>query len=392
MTQTRLSVVATSRNDDHGGHLLERMQWFVDGLAWNAERRQIRTEFVMVEWNPPDDRPSLQDVLRWPAAAAALSVRVITVPPSEHRRIVGEGGIPMMQMIAKNVGLRRAMGTNLLATNIDILLTPSLFDLAASSIGEGALWRADRYDVEFPFTDSVTSVDEALAFCESHPVRYERRDGVYYPQVGRQLPIYQGLADFGAWQTRQAVTRLTKRPSQRRTEPGATLPSGPRHHPTSRSVGDVAAFSADRVRAVVDLATLPKLNVNACGDFTLLSSADWSRLRGYPEWSVHSLHLDTVFMHQAHAAGLSFVDVEPPSVAYHMEHAAGSGWTPEAHSLHLENVVRQGTPYLSPLRLRQLKRELAGRRRAGPITFNETDWGLADRELSEWSTNDTDER
>lgn len=383
----RLSVVATSRNDDHGGHLVERMQWFVDGLSWNAHRRGIATELVMVEWNPPPERPPLSEILRWPRPDGELSVRVITVPTDEHRRLVGEGGIPMLQMIAKNVGIRRAKGANVLATNIDILLSPSLFDLSVSKIGEGVVWRADRYDVEFPFGPDVTTVEQAYAFCEAHPVRYERRDGVYYPGAGRCLPIYQGVGDFLGWQARQAIRRAGRfgGPSRAEGADGVSPPAPPRHRPASRSLSDLAKFAADRTMALSDLALLPKLNVNACGDFTLLSAQDWERLRGYPERVVHSLHLDTIFMHQADAAGLSFVDVEPPSVAYHMEHAAGSGWTPEAQEQHLASVTRRGMAHVNPESLRQEKRRLlTARRKGSPVVYNGRSWGLADTDVSEW--------
>jgi hypothetical protein len=390
--------VATSRNDDHGAHLVERMQWFVDGLAWNAARSGAATELIMVEWNPPAERPPLAEVLRWPGASGTFSVRVVTVPADEHRRLVGEGGIPMMQMIAKNVGIRRARGANVLATNIDILLAPSLFDLAASKIGEGALWRADRCDVEFPFDPDVTTIEQAYEFCGSHPLRFERRDGIYYPGVGRRLPIYQGVGDFVGWQARQAghaLRHLARVAGSGRgrsaDEAGAAETSEPptltRHRPSDpRSIGGLARFAADRAMAVADLAVLPKLNVNACGDFTVLAAKDWDRLRGYPEWVVHSLHLDTIFMHQAHAAGLSFVDVDPPSVAYHMEHSAGSGWTPEAQEQHLASVARRGMPHITPARLRQEKRTLlAASRRHTPVLYNDTQWGLADTSVVEWS-------
>ena len=72
-----LSIVATSRNDDHGGDLNDRMQWFVDGLLWHATRRKVVLELLLVEWNPPEDRPPLVEILRWPAETDWLKVRIL---------------------------------------------------------------------------------------------------------------------------------------------------------------------------------------------------------------------------------------------------------------------------------------------------------------------------
>jgi len=386
-TNPRLSIVATSRNDDHGGHLLQRMQWFIDALAWNAVRRGLSIELLLVEWNPPADRPPLAEVLEWraPEAKDGLTVRIVTVPGALHQRLVAGGGLPMMQMIAKNVGIRRASGENVLATNIDIILSPQLFDAATAALGSGSLWRADRYDVVFPFPPEVTTVEEALAFCDLHPLRYERRDGIYYPGHGRTLPIFQGLSDYAWWQTKTVLRRVAHR--QRQASSSPSVPPRLKHEtPSGRSPGDLARHAADRLAALYGLAVLPALNVNASGDFTLLSRHDWWELRGYPEWVVHSLHLDTIFLHQVFAAGLAFVDFEPPAVAYHLEHAEGSGWTPEGHEQHLQSVANRGMPIVTPARLRQEKLRLrAARRRGQPVLYNRQDWGFANTELSEWT-------
>ena len=77
------------------------------------------------------------------------------------------------------------------------------------------------------------------------------------------------------------------------------------HHPT-RVLSRVALAPPRPLPAgalskgvLFDLAVLPKLHVNVCGYFTLLAKKDWESLRGYPEWVVHSWHLDTIFLHQA---------------------------------------------------------------------------------------------
>ena len=62
-----LSVVATARNDDHGGNLLGRMQTFVNALLAQCREHQLAAELILVDWNPPPDRPPLHEALRWPA-------------------------------------------------------------------------------------------------------------------------------------------------------------------------------------------------------------------------------------------------------------------------------------------------------------------------------------
>jgi len=354
------------------------MQWFVDGLAWNADRARSRTELVLVEWNPPEDRAPLIDVLRWPSAESMLSVRILTVPASEHKRLLPHGGTPMMQMIAKNVGIRRAVGEQVVATNIDILLAPELFDSATNKVGDGSVWRADRDDVAFPFSGDADTVEGALSFCKTHPIRYERRDGIYYPGVGRTLPIYQGIVDFLVWQTTRLPVSLRHlaKPSVR-PDAGAA-PRLPSHRPdNASSPRSIQRYVVERARALADLVVLPKLHVNACGDFTLLSRDDWCRFRGYPELIVHSMHLDTVFMHQMDTNGLRFEELMPPAVAYHMEHAEGSGWTPEGHEKHYAAVERHGMPHITPTELRAMKRSLLASRKSGELVlYNDPDWGL----------------
>jgi hypothetical protein len=362
------------------------MQWFLDGLAWNADRTGSGVELLLVEWNPPLDKAPLIEVMRWPSSDSMLAVRVLTVPPSEHRKLLPEGGIPMMQMIAKNVGIRRALGENVLATNIDILLAPELFDLATKRIANGTVWRADRNDVEFPFADEVSTVEEALAFCKSHPIRYERRDGIYYPGLGRALPIYQNLGDFLWWHITRIPVSLRRSVRHPVGDEARAAPRLARHRPEkASSPRSLLQYATDRTRALADLITLPKLNVNACGDFTLLAREDWCRFRGYPELVVHSMHLDTVFMHQMHANGLDFVDFEPPAVAYHMEHSEGSGWTPEGHQKHYSIVKQRGMPHITPPELRAMKRSLHAARGRETVLYNGPGWGLDGAEITDVS-------
>ncbi len=379
-TRPRLSVVATSRNDDHGGHLIERMQWFIDGLAWHAGTSGCGVELIMVEWNPPSDRPSLADALVWPSSADGLRTRILTVPQEVHERIVGPDGIPMMQMLAKNVGIRRASAELVLATNIDVLLAPELF-AQSLALETGSMLRADRDDVTFPFSH-VGNVEGALRFCETNILRCNRRDGIYTSAGGRSLPIYQSVADAVTTAIRRTESRVA---GGRTAESGAIWATASRSatSPRRASLKGVAHLAAGKVRALQALAILPKLHTNACGDFTLLTAGDWRILRGYPEWPVHSWYLDSILLHQARAAGLRFVEAAPPAVAYHMDHSVGSGWSPSDHGNFLAGLARGSMPYISAAEFHRLAMKLARCRAGAPPTFNDENWGLIDDEITE---------
>jgi deazaflavin-dependent oxidoreductase (nitroreductase family) len=49
VTSPHLSIVVVSRNDDHGGSMLERMQQFVDTLAFQCRKFDLKAELVLVE-------------------------------------------------------------------------------------------------------------------------------------------------------------------------------------------------------------------------------------------------------------------------------------------------------------------------------------------------------
>jgi hypothetical protein len=174
-----LSLVVTARNDDHGGNLLGRMQAFINCWLNQARRYGIDSELILVEWNPPPGQPRLAQVLRWPADTGPCDVRIIEVPPELHARYAHGAALPLYQMIGKNVGIRRARGRFVLATNIDILFSSELARfLAERRLDPGHMYRMDRHD-----TGSDVPVDaepeEQLAYCREHLIRINRREGTF---------------------------------------------------------------------------------------------------------------------------------------------------------------------------------------------------------------------
>ncbi len=194
-----LSIVVTTRNDDHGGSLLRRTQTFLNALVGQIQRHAVSCELIVVEWNPPQDRPRLREALRWPAGMPPDRVRIIEVPCAIHSRYRNAEELPLYQMIAKNAGVRRARGEFILATNIDILFSDELMAfLAARQLEPDCLYRIDRHDV---MTDVPMDapVEEQLAYCKTHLVRINSRAGSF-PVTSEGLPARApaDIADSGA--------------------------------------------------------------------------------------------------------------------------------------------------------------------------------------------------
>jgi hypothetical protein len=173
-----LSVVVTSRNDDHGGDPLKRLQAFINCFDAQCRRTGLDAEVIIVEWNPPANRPRLQTLIRWPEPSCC-TYRFVDVPPEFHATLKYADVLPLFQMIAKNAGIRRARGRFVLATNIDIIFSNELIEYIASGrLEPGYLYRVDRHDIEAAIPVDA-SLDEYMAYCAQHQLRVHARWGSY---------------------------------------------------------------------------------------------------------------------------------------------------------------------------------------------------------------------
>jgi hypothetical protein len=187
-----ISVVVAARNDNHGGNMLVRMQAFLDSWIGLAKRYNLPSEMIVVEWNPPAGRGRLQDEIRWPDSTGPCDVRFIQVPPEVHGSIPNAATVLFHQMIAKNVGIRRARGQFVLATNLDIVFSPELIEyLATRPLDPQAMYRMDRTDVANRIPPGA-GLDELIAYCRSNVIRIVAREGAYDTDGARIRPVETG--------------------------------------------------------------------------------------------------------------------------------------------------------------------------------------------------------
>jgi hypothetical protein len=155
------------------------MQVFVDAWINQCRRHGLDSELIIVEWNPPAERARLAQALRWPVGSGPCRVRIIQVPGEIHARYRHAAALPLYQMIAKNVGIRRARGQFILATNVDIVFSDEIMSfLASRKLEKGRMYRVDRTDVMSDVSAGGT-LDEQLAYCRSHVLRLCACEGVF---------------------------------------------------------------------------------------------------------------------------------------------------------------------------------------------------------------------
>jgi hypothetical protein len=278
-----LSIVATTRNDNHGGDLLKRTTAFVKGIYTQAKRFNLPIELILVEWNPPREEEELVNVLPSPKDDEPVMLRIIQVPTEIHQQYRTSDVIPLYQMTAKNVGIRRASAPFVLATNIDLLFSTDLMRfLADRQLKEGIFYRANRCDVPKKVMN-IDQLDDQLEFCKKNTLRRlgKRKglEGAAFPDFLSKSTMLMRLYYYPLMWTWHMVY--------------------PDKYPHF------------------------KIDFDACGDFTLMSKNDWEKIQGYAELDMYSIHIDSMALWAAVAVGIKQQVLAPKCCAYHIDHADG---------------------------------------------------------------------
>ena len=257
-----VSVVVNARNDDHGGRMIDRLQ---ATIRWNMrllEAYKVPSEIVLVDYNPPKDKPLLSDVLEMPQESEYCSVREIVVPPEIHDKYPDSEHINIYVLLAQNIGIRRARGEVVISIMADILLSvESVEILASKEIKENSYYRADRIDIN----RGVLDVDyaEIPDYIENNILQIQTRYG-RMPFVGLKKK-----------QWRKLLFNINTK------------------HANSR------------------------LHTNASGDFIMMSKSNWHKLRGFAEIDVLGRYVDGLMCHMAFFSGL---EEKMVGSVFHIDH------------------------------------------------------------------------
>lgn len=342
MSDFYLSVVVAARNDNHGGDMLKRISSCVTNLIYQANRTKLKTELIIVEWNPPAGKPFLKEVLPAPATGDYLTIRYVIVPAEIHQRFFYASKMPLYQMIAKNVGIRRAKGKFVVCTNIDIIFSDECFNLfAEKKLDPKYFYRANRCDIPAEVMD-LKSEQEKLKYAAENILK--RYGNVYILRFVGWLPAFM----FGFKNTVKLLNYII----------------GVLRKPVHGDEDFVL------------------LDTHACGDFTMLTKEAWIEIQGYPEIDMYSIHIDSMGVFAALAAGYKQEIFPPKACIYHIFHL--DGW--DSHSNPIEllqfacerpcvdwNTVDAAARYLVENKLRW--------------NLNKPTWGFSNENLQEFQVN-----
>lgn len=350
-----LSIVIPSRNDDHGGNMLRRMQLSLNGLFEQLEKYRIESELILVEWNPPVDRPLLRDAIKWRSGLKYCTIRAIVVPSSIHRRYEHSDKTEMNAVVGVNCGIRRARGQFILPSTMDILRSDELMSyLASKKLKTDERYRIDRCDVNRNVLN-ISTLQEKLDYCQkniifvkAHKPKPRRR----FPWFGDNLPNLHTSAcgDF------QLMSRQLWHLLRGYRE--ADIPSA-----YSDSLLSYASYAAG-VREVVLKAPMHLYHIDHDGKFTesieevKLPFENWLSFPILPKW------LNKIIV-RLYRIFLRLIGYEFKSIQHRI---------PTLHYTESRRIARD---------------MIAGKR---PYIFNDDNWGLGQDSLEEFviSTADWD--
>lgn len=337
-----LSIIATTRNDNHGGDLIERTKCFVEGIYFQSQKHKLKIELIIVEWNPPSDKPLLKDVLPQPPHNCNVVLRFVIIPEDIHKMYSFSSRMPLFQMTAKNAGIRRASAPFVLCTNIDLLFSDELFHfLATKKLKQNVFYRANRFDVKKEILN-VSGFEEKLVFAKKNITKRlgKSRGHEYLVGFPRYLFAFKNSMLLLNWLIKQAFATVLSR----------------------------------------ERFLLRSLDTYACGDFTLMSKDNWLKMEGYPELDLYSIHIDSMGLIAAIALGMKQEILPQEMCSFHIHHE--DGWESFAENPIGLIKFMERRPGLDWYTIQETGKWLIKNHRGWGL--NKPDWGFANVKLKEY--------
>lgn len=266
---TIISAIICGRNDNYGGFLKERATYSINSILDQVD------EVIYVDWNG-DDKP-LTDVIQ---IKDRTKLKVIIVPPEKCKKLMGvenyNKGQKMCEVLARNIGIRRASGDIIIDTNIDILFPKRyLIEHLISKMKENEMITLAKHDVE------LKSLDEQFK-------------GNLDVEL---LPVIYGLNSI----------------KSRLMSPFISI---------NKNI--IEKYPNDKHHTLSSI-------ICACGDFQMAHKNLWYKIKGFEESMIKRMYIDTQLQYKVIMSGGTVTASNFPPV-YHIEHDRDN-------SPHLQNSI-----------------------------------------------------
>jgi len=175
----KITAVIISRNDNYGGHLKERATYAINSAINTYD------EVIYVDWNSPEHSLlwDIQDDLQLKG-----NLKHFVIPPDAASQLTGfdKNAQKCCEVLARNIGIRRATGDYIVSTNIDII-APKREDLekAINEMEKNSFYTISRRDVDLPVIKEFHGGD--VKYSAYDKLRQHLIDQNYVPNPEKKL-------------------------------------------------------------------------------------------------------------------------------------------------------------------------------------------------------------
>lgn len=375
----KYSFIVASRNDNHGGNMRAKNIFFINRWLHSIKKYNLNCELIIVDWN---SKIPLRKIIKTSLSNKKETIKIIEVPARIHEKIKNSKKINFFQMIAKNVGARRANGKFLIFTNVDIIFSEKFFSyLKNNTIKNETIYRTNRHDVDLKNLKKYLISEDIIEKLTTHiqKINYtydiKKNKKIYLRktfinlliQLGRNalhisLLIYISFIDFLA--NLINIMKL-KTPNIKLLKLKKIILNN------LKLFKDM--FNINNLKTLFD----KKLHTNACGDFTMIDKKSFYKMNGYNEFEGFSWHIDSLLLFKAYYYfKLNFINLKFP--IYHINHEPGKTYS-ENKKISIKKIKRIKLDFITDEKLLNLIKNY----RLKKLDNNDKkNWGLAKEKLS----------
>ena len=294
-----ISFVLATRNDDHGGNLLKRIERFIHFLdiSFNDASNNFY-ELVVVDWNPPDYSKKISDAINW---SKINNVRHVVVESEVHTRIELSAKLkrPMYDYLARNVGINNARGHFICILNQDIILSSKLSEfIKKRRLKNDYFYRADRIDTNFPLM--IEKLDEGFLLSNVTQInrRHKKSNNITLNYIRNLSQVQSECSAIKYWSIDSIIEKGIGKNN-------------------IRSKYYLSKFKSNSLEILI---TKLGLHTNASGDFLIASRNAWHSIGGFESTTDFYMHIDSYCVCKFWAAGFKQALFKYPAYVFHCNH------------------------------------------------------------------------